>query len=201
MHPRCAEGIVLLALTLAGALGGCASAGQFVWVQDYPPAASAPPSGVIAPGDVLAIKVWNAEQMGSRQRVREDGTVALFFAEDLRVAGLTSTQVADSLTARLDGVLVAPRVNVVVEEAAAEMISVIGEVARPGRYRLREAPSILAALSQAAGLTEFARKDRIFVLRGGAAPQRIRVRYDQLTRGEDLARGFRLQPGDVVIVE
>jgi polysaccharide biosynthesis/export protein len=192
-----------LLLVLAAALGGCASVGQFVWVQDYPVATAAHDSRVVAAGDMLAIRVWNAEQMGSRQRVREDGTIALFFAEDLRVAGLTTTQVADSLAVRLDGVLVAPRVNVVIEEAAADMVSVIGEVTRPGRYMLREAPTILSALSQAAGLTEFARKDRIFVLRGGSGgePQRIRVRYEQLIRGEDLARGFRLQPGDVVIVE
>jgi polysaccharide biosynthesis/export protein len=187
--------------TFALALWGCASTGQYVWVQDY----SATPEGyeaeVIAPGDMVAIRVWNAEQMDSRQRVREDGTIGLFFAEDFRVAGLTPTQVSDSLVARLDGVLVAPRVNVVLDEAAAEMVSVIGEVTRPGRYRVREAPTILAALSQAGGLTEFARKDRLFVLRGGSDPQRVRIRYDQLTRGEDLSLGFRLRPGDVVIVE
>jgi polysaccharide biosynthesis/export protein len=191
----------LVAFALVAVAAGCASAGPFVWMQDYPAGSAAPTSAAIVPGDQLAIRVWNAEQLGSRQRVREDGTIALFFAADLRVAGLTTTEVADSIAVRLDGVLVAPRVNVVIEEAAAEVVSVIGEVARPGRYPLRQAPTILAALSQAGGLTDFAKKDRIFVLRDGPEPQRIRVRYAQLTRGEDLSRGFRLHAGDVVIVE
>lgn len=192
---------VAVAVVLA-ATTGCAGAGTFTWLQDLPTAAvPAPERMVAAPGDLIAVKVWNAEQMGSRQRVREDGTIDLFFAEGLKVEGLNTTQIADSIAVRLDGVLVAPRVNVVIEESAAEMISVIGEVTRPGRYPVRQAPTVLAALSQASGLTEFAREDRIFVLRNGPAPLRIRLTYEQLTRGDDLARGFRLQPGDVVIVE
>jgi polysaccharide biosynthesis/export protein len=182
---------------------GCASgAGQFVWLDDARPVA-VPGSlaGDVAPGDLLSVQVWNAEQMSTRQRVREDGTIALFFAGQLRVAGLSTAEIADTITARLDGVLVAPQVNVVIEEVAAELISVIGEVARPGRYAVRQAPTILAALSQAGGLSEFAKKDRIFVLRGGPEPERIRVTYEQLTRGEDVAKGFRLRPGDAVIVE
>ncbi len=203
-HPRLSERLAraLVVVGLAASLGGCAGAGTFTWLQDLPPAAApAAERMVVAPGDLLAVRVWNAEQMGSRQRVREDGTIDLFFAEGLEVEGLTATQIADAIAARLDGVLVAPRVNVVIEESAAEMVSVIGEVTHPGRYPVRQAPTVLAALSQAAGLTGFAREDRIFILRGGPAPLRIRVTYEQLTRGEDIARGFRLQPGDVVIVE
>jgi polysaccharide biosynthesis/export protein len=194
------SGMALLVLAQAGCASG--GAGPFVWldaVQPGPPPGAAA-SGV-APGDLLSVRVWNAEQMGTRQRVREDGTITLFFAGDLRVAGLGTAEIADTIAARLDGVLVAPRVNVIIEEAAAEMVSLIGEVARPGRYPVRQAPTILAALSQAGGLTEFAKKDRIFVLREGPQPQRIRVTYAQLTRGEDVANGFRLRPGDTVIVE
>jgi polysaccharide biosynthesis/export protein len=192
----------LMAL-LALALTGCASgAGQFVWLDGVQPAAAAGtfPGGVAA-GDLLSVQVWNAEQMSTRQRVREDGTIALFFMGQLRVAGLGTAEIADTIAARLDGILVAPRVNVVIEEAAAEMISLIGEVSRPGRYPVRQAPTVLAALSQAGGLTEFARKDRIFVLRDGPEPQRIRLTYEQITRGEDVAKGFRLRAGDAVIVE
>lgn len=191
----------LAAVALSAALTGCASAGSFVWLQDLPPAEEpdvAPTRA--APGDLLFVQVWNAEQMESRQRVREDGTIALFFTEELAVEGLTTTQIAKRIEAALEGILVAPRVNVVLEEAAADMVSVLGEVARPGRYPLWEAPTVLAALSQAAGLTEFAKEDEIFVLRAAPEPRRIRVTWEQLLQGEDIARGFRLRAGDAVIV-
>lgn len=203
MLPHLSDRVIRLGapVVLAALLTGCATTGNFVWLHDLPAAHSPTPGPtLVAPGDLLVIRVWNAEQMGSRQRVREDGTIALFFAEDLEVEGLTTTQIADAITACLDGVLVAPRVNVVIEEAAAEMVSVIGEVVRPGRYPVRQAPTILAALSQASGLSDFANRNEIFVLRGGPEPQRIRVTYEQLTQGDDIALGFRLRPGDVVIV-
>ena len=203
MFPHLSERAARLAplVFLSLSLGACASAGNFVWIQDLPPTATptvAP--NLAAPGDLLAIQVWNAEQLGSRQRVREDGTIALFFAEDLKVEGRTTAEIAEAIAVRLDGVLVAPRVNVIIEEAAAEMVSVIGEVVQPGRYPVREAPTVLAALSHASGLSEFAKKDQIFVLRDGPEPQRIRVTYEQLTQGADIALGFRLRAGDVVIV-
>lgn len=197
---RAVRVVAIALLTLAS--GACAGVGPYVWVQDLPPAAR--PAGAparVAPGDLLAIQVWQSEQMDSRQRVQDDGTIALFFAEDLQVEGLTTVQVAQAIAERLDGVLVAPRINVVLEEVAADMVSVIGEVSRPGRYAVRQANTILAALSQAGGLTEFARRDRIYVLRSGAEVQRVRVTYEQLTQGVDAAQGFRLRPGDVVIVE
>jgi len=200
---RVRHAVRVVALTLQTlALAACAGTGTYVWVQDLPPAARPHPGPArVAPGDLLAVQVWNSAQMDSRQRVREDGTIALFFAEDLQVEGLTTVQVAQAIAERLDGILVAPRINVVLEEAAAEMVSVIGEVSRPGRYAVRQAPTILAALSQAGGLTEFARRDRIYILRSGTEAQRVRVTYEQLTQGVDATHGFRLHPGDVVIVE
>ena len=199
LRDRLGRLIALAAFSLAPA--GCASVGTFTWIQDLPRSeASVTGPTLVGPGDLLSVKVWNADQFTSSQRVREDGTITLFFAESLRVQGLTTAQIAEEITRRLDGVLVAPRVNVILEEATAEMISVIGEVVRPGRYPLRLAPTVLAALSQASGLTEFAKRDRIFILRDGPEPVRIRVTYEQLTEGADLALGFRLRPGDVVIV-
>jgi hypothetical protein len=51
-------------------------------------------------------------------------------------------------------------------------------------------------------LTEFANKDRIFVIRTeGTALQRIRFRVADLTAAEPHSIGFRLQDGDVVVVE
>lgn len=189
--------LLLSAFTVAA----CAHPGQFVWVQNYAAPARETHTARIAPGDLLSVQVWKADQMGSRQRVGEDGTVSLFFASGLHVAGLTTAQAADSIATRLDGVLLAPRVNVVIEESAVSSISVLGEVVRPGRFAVRDVPTVLTAISSAAGLTEFAHRDRIFVLRGGAQPVRIRFTYAQLMRGDDVSRGFRLEPGDAVIVE
>ena len=57
------------------------------------------------------------------------------------------------------------------------------------------------ALAAAGGLTNFAHKDRIFVVRSTPKPVRIHFTYDALTRKVGPASAFRLKPGDVIVVE
>jgi len=64
---------------------------------------------------------------------------------------------------------------------------------------------VLAAIAAAGGLTDFAHRDYLFVLRGapgdGKAHTRIRFRYEALLQGDRLAIGFVLRGGDVVVAE
>jgi hypothetical protein len=56
-------------------------------------------------------------------------------------------------------------------------------------------------------VTDYAHRDRIFVLRSGhwadghPEPARIRFRFASLTRGERPGATFQLRAGDVVVVE
>jgi len=191
-----------LALLLASsALTGCASAKGAVNLRDFTatPEAAAPER--IGPGDLLALRVWNTEQMTSRQRVRPDGTVVMFFMDSLPVAGLTTAAVATEITRRLEGVFVAPRVSVVIEESAASTVTLLGEVRRPGTYQVTRPMTVLEALALGAGLSEYARPSRIFILREGTPRVRVRVRYEELLRGDDRARGLLVRAGDMVVVE
>lgn len=194
------EWAVLLGLGFA--LVGCATTrGSYVWLQDY----SAPPRAhtdeAIHPGDLIGVRVWNSQQMDSHQRVRDDGTISLFFVDDIHVSDRTPAQAAQEVARRLTGVLQAPQVNVVLEESVMSTVSVLGEVSRPGSFPVLTAPTLLRAIAAAQGLTEYAHRDRIFVLRRTPQPVRIRADYDVLIRGDSTANGFSLQPGDVVVVE
>jgi len=60
---------------------------------------------------------------------------------------------------------------------------------------------VLSALAAAGGLTEFAGKEAIFVLRPGNPPKRVRFRYEALAHGEGRSGAFRLKDGDTVVVE
>jgi polysaccharide export outer membrane protein len=76
----------------------------------------------------------------------------------------------------------------------------LGEVSKPGVQLLELGVGVAQALAIAGGLTPFAKKDRIVVVRGGAQT-RIRFRYDALTRAMGPASLFGLRAGNVVIVE
>src|SRR5216683_1854909 len=60
---------------------------------------------------------------------------------------------------------------------------------------------LLEALAAAGGLSDFAHRDRIFVLRRHPALTRIRLTFEALTRGRGRAASLGLQAGDSVVVE
>ena len=63
---------------------------------------------------------------------------------------------------------------------------------------------VLQALAASGGLTDFAHRDGLFVLRkiaGQPAPRRLRFTFEVLARGEGPAARFTLLPGDVVVAE
>jgi len=90
---------------------------------------------------------------------------------------------------------------VAVEKAPPEPILILGEVARPGKYPYEQGMGMLQALALAGGLTEYAHKDRLYVLRGSPKPTRIRFDFRWLVLGEGRAPSFTLQPGDAIVAE
>jgi polysaccharide biosynthesis/export protein len=185
-------------------LGACASVGQFTWVEDYAQTARPGSSqgSVISPGDLIAVRVYNQEGMSARGRVREDGKFSLPLLYEVDAAGFTPTALAQQLQTRLKEFVHLPVVTVSIEEVRPIQISVLGEVIKPGQYQIDpNSNGLLQAIAMASGLTDFAHRDRIFVLRQSPSMARIRFRYDSLVKGEPHAAQFRLQGGDVLVVQ
>jgi polysaccharide export outer membrane protein len=190
---------------LAVVLSACGSSAAYVWIQDLPnnsPDASRADEYTINAGDTVNIRVFEQEAISSRVRVRADGRVALPFLGDTEVRGKRPQDLARELEARLKEYIVSPKVTVNVDEFQPITVAVLGEVAHPGSYPLDPVNAgVLQALAGAGGLTEFANRDRIFVLRRVPSVQRIRFTFDTLNGSEPRAVTFALQSGDVVVVE
>jgi len=203
---RSAARPVWLACAAAALLSmGCAAGGKYVWVDDLPETApSAPPSAagyVLAPGDVISVRVYNQDGMSNKGRIRADGKISLPFLNDIQAAGYTPTALAQQLQTRLKDFVNLPIVTVSLEEARALSISVLGQVLKQGNFQVEPGTRLTQVLALAGGLNDFAHRDRIFVLRSASAPQRIRFTWDAITRAEGRAALFVLQSGDVVVVE
>jgi polysaccharide export outer membrane protein len=182
----------------------CASTGGAINVdqlKDDADASTTPREYVIGIGDMLSIQVYNDTQVSGRMRVRSDGRISLAFVNDVSAAGKTPQQLARDIEAGLKNVILNPQVTVVVDDSTPLSISVLGEVAKPGPQSLQHDTGVADALAAAGGLTAFAHKDRIFVVRSLPQPTRIHFTYNALTKGIGRAPLFRLRPGDVVVVE
>ena len=193
---------VLFALLLG--VGGCSGPGTFVWVSSLPPGLTARPTDqgyVIRDGDLVSVRVFNQEALSTRAKVRSDGRIAVPVLGDVDVRGRRPAALKGELEGRLKDYVNAPSVTVSVEEFQPITVSVLGEVSKAGTFALDPRATVAQVLASAGGLTDFASKDRIFVLR--SAPQTLRVRftYEDITRGEAPAAGFLLHDGDLVVVE
>lgn len=198
-----ARSLVPLAVACAwlGA-AACGSTGPYVWVHERKPEPLANGGRtVIGPGDLLEVQVYGDEQSSTTGRVLADGTLTLPLLGPVHVVGQRPEELAATLEQRLKQYITVPKVTVLIRESSIS-VSVLGEVKEAGTLDLVAPASVLEALAKAGGLTEFADESRIFVLRDqGERTERIRFTYDALVQAEPAASKFRLETGDVLVVE
>jgi polysaccharide export outer membrane protein len=183
----------------AGALAACSGPGQYVWFSELP----ADPTGalVVHPGDTVSVRVLGHEEMSVKEKVRPDGRIALPLIGELEAQGKPPASLRGEIEARLKDYIVSPSVMLSVDDVQALSVAVLGEVTRPGNYVVEPPGGLAQVLAASGGLNEFARRDRIFVVRRHPSPARIRFTYEAVSRNEGKAGSFQLHPGDVVVVE
>src|SRR5438046_1742699 len=119
----------------------------------------------IGPEDLLDISVWKNPELSRTVPVRPDGKVSLPLVNDIQAAGLTPTDLREQLTQKLSEYIPSPEVAVIVREVHSVKVAVVGSVKTPGRYELKSPATVLELIALAQGLTDFASRDRIVILR------------------------------------
>jgi polysaccharide export outer membrane protein len=165
----------------------------------------APPDYAIGPEDVLDIAVWNNADISRTVPVRPDGKISLPLLNDVQAAGLSPAGLRAVLAARLADYVSAPIVSVIVREIHSVKVTVIGEVKTPGRYELRSRTTVLEMLAMAGGLSQYAARARITVLRrDGEKVREIAYDFEKvMTRTGPKGQpqeNFCVQAGDIVVV-
>jgi polysaccharide export outer membrane protein len=194
--------VILVGFALVLATGACAGAGSYVWYQQLPPeAATVSNEYIIAVGDTVSIRVLGHEEMTLKQHVRSDGRLALLLIGDVEAAGKRPSALKSELEGRLKDYIVSPSVAVNIDETQPQTVLVLGEVSKPGVYPLEQDPRLARAVALAGGLTDYATRSAIFVVRGAPKPIRVRFTYESIYRNIGGAGDFQLQRGDLVEVE
>jgi polysaccharide biosynthesis/export protein len=189
-------------LAFAIAVASCARPGQYIWFQRLPQETVLTSNEyIIGVGDVISIHVFGREEMTARQRVRSDGRVSLSLVGDVDVKGKRPSALKAELEARLKDYIVSPNVVVNVEETQPVVVLLFGEVAHVGVVSLDQDTRLAHAMALAGGLSDFASKDSIFIVRSEPRPVRIRFQYEDIYRNIGGAGDFRLRRGDIVEVE
>jgi polysaccharide export outer membrane protein len=203
--------IVGIGISLVALAAPAAITGQQIDPQGAPAlapagtgAAPAQVAGVeeyrIGPEDVLDISVWKNTELTRTVIVRPDGRISLPLLNEVEAAGRTPGELRDQLAKGYSEFVNEAEVSVIVREIHSNKVSVLGMVRLPGRYELRSQTTILEALAQAGGFTEFAKRNQIMVFRNdGRRSTRLPFDYNSvLDYGPQ--QNFVLRPGDIVIV-
>jgi len=188
--------LMMSALTAAGPAGAQAPPGGAS--ERDANRGAAPDAYRIGPEDVLHVSVWKNEAMSRAVPVRPDGKISLPLLNDVEAAGLTALELREVLTKKLAEYMPSPEVSVIVTEVRSFKVSVIGEVARPGRFELKSWTTVLDVLALAGGFTQFAARSRIVILQpDGKTMKRIPFNYNKIAGEQE---NFYLRNGDIVLV-
>ena len=157
----------------------------------------------IGPKDLLEISVLGVPEISKLVvRVSEQSRITLPMLGEVGVGNLTKFEVEKKLAALAgEKIVLNPQVTVHILEYISRRVSVIGAVERPGPFELLGRQTVLAALSQAGGLTRDAGEEIIIIrqLPAGESAS-IRISIDGLFVQGDPKLNIALEPGDVVNV-
>ena len=155
----------------------------------------------LATGDKLRIEVYKDAQLSQALQVRPDGKVTLPLVGDIVAAGRTSNELRDAIAKSLTEYMENPTVTVIVTETTPQVVYVTGEVIKPGQYTIGTGQfNILQALAMAGGLTDFANRKDIRVLRKGpSGMQTLKFNYKDAL--ESTREPLQLRAGDTIVVK
>jgi polysaccharide export outer membrane protein len=156
----------------------------------------------IGAGDVIQINVWKEPEASVPSGVvRPDGKISMPLVKDVAVVGLTPKQVEQLITEQLSRFINGADVTVVVSGINSKKVYLIGAVKKEGPLAYTYRMSIMQALSEAGGLTDYAKRKKIYVLRTENGRQfRLPFDYDAVLKGERMELNIPLLAGDTIVV-
>lgn len=171
-----------------------------VWAQQQPQARE-----VLGPGDSVRISVFQNPDLTTDARVSEKGTISFPLIGEVSVKGLTpaqaETQIAQSLVR--GKYVLKPQVTLNLMQVRSRQVSVLGQVARPGRYPLDDsnAARLTDILALAGGITPTGDDTVSILTTRHGKPETIEVNVPVIYQSGDMTRDITIESGDRIFVQ
>lgn len=153
-------------------------------------------------GDQLDVKFFYHPELNESVTVRPDGRISLQLVQEIKVVGMTPTQLTEKLTKAYSAELDKPSITVIVKTFNTHRVFVDGEVYKAGLVPLIGPMTVLQSISQGGGLKDTARTNEVIVIRRVAENKvaSLVVNLDYAIDGTDMGQDILLQPNDIVFV-
>ncbi len=156
---------------------------------------------LVGPFDKLTIDVFGIEELTAKEiQVDASGRISFPLVGIIEVAGLTPGEIETLLQQRLSERYVRnPQVTVNLRETVSQVVTIEGQVKKPGLYPVIGRMTLLRAIAKAEGTDEFSKLNEIVVFRTVRGQDMV-----ALYNLKDIRRGAHPDPeifaNDVVVV-
>ena len=163
---------------------------------------------VLGVGDVVSINVWGEGNSGlnTEATIRPDGTITMPLVGDVRAAGLTPSELKETIKGQLQNFVklaAGNEVTVAVKNWRSYRFTLDGEVSKAGVFTSDHYVTVDDAIAMAGGLTRFAKRSDIVLFRSDpktGEQRQIPLDYDLLASGKRLDMNIYVLPGDRIYV-
>jgi len=156
----------------------------------------------LGPDDIIEVSVFGEKDLSTTVPVRPDGKISINLIGEMVASGKTATELQKEIAERYKRFIAEPAVTVVVKEINSPKVSVLGEVKNPGIYKIKDRATVLDAIAMAGGLTEYAKKDRVTVIRVEPSGEQQYLKINLLDQIKGARPGpFYVLPYDKVYVQ
>lgn len=160
---------------------------------------------IIGVDDMLQVSVWRNPELSVTVPVRPDGKISVPLIGDAQAGGLNAEQVAASIEQKLSAYIRDPKVTVIITGLRSHeylsRIRVTGAVRQPKSLPYRDGMTVLDAVLEAGGVSEFAATNRTKLYR--KTPSRVEmipVKLEDILMKGKIDTNAELMPGDVITV-
>ena len=184
--------LLLFALAFAGACSGKSPA------QPSPLPGKSVETYRVRPPDQLTISILPEPVIERTVTVRPDGMISVDLLGDVPVAGRTTEEISADIQSRISRYKRDASVTVALAVSRSTEITVLGEVFNPSVFPLERETRVIEAIGAVGGLTNFAKRKEIRVIRSGDSSTDVYFVNVEAIRNGDLSTNIFLEGGDIV---
>jgi polysaccharide export outer membrane protein len=197
-----AGAFALAGCTTSSSTGNSLPAATFVGTEEQ----AVSEKYIIGPLDELTVFVWRNPELGAKVQVRPDGRITTPLITDMAAVGKTPAQLAEDIKGKLTEYVSNPLVSVMVDKfqgTFSQQVRIVGATEKPASLPYRANMTLLDAMIEVGGLSEFAAGDKARLVRHNKVTGK-QTEYDlkiaRLIKRGDTSANVRLEPGDVIII-
>ncbi|WP_371861235.1 polysaccharide export protein EpsE [Pseudoduganella lutea] len=158
---------------------------------------------ILGAGDVIRISVYGSPDLGLETRVTNSGDITFPLVGQVKVGGLAVPEAEKKLGALLEsgGFVRKAQVNIIVTGAQSGLVSVLGNVNRPGRYPLEGKRTLMDLLAVAGGIGPDGGDSVSLIRKNGTDTTKETIDIIGMISSGQLSKDMELNPNDILYVE